>query len=185
MSLRRQSPWRSTLRLETPRRSCEDQRSPVAQPSCGRFRHPRRSARSACVCFARNRSGMSRSSAVPITSLLGVAEDALGTLVEDRDALMLVDRDDRVGGDGDDSGELGLGQAQRLLRPFALRNVFDLRDVVERRAVRPAKDRATEHDVDDRSVFADVALLELVSRDVAAGELRDSARRPSRHRRDA
>ena len=66
---------------------------------------------------------------------LRVAEDALRALVEDRDALLLIDRDDGVRGDGHDAGKLGLGQTQRGLGLFALGDVFDLRDAVARRAI--------------------------------------------------
>jgi len=43
-----------------------------------------------------------------------VAEDFLGAAVEVDDALRLVDRDDRVGRDSEDSRELGFGGSKRL-----------------------------------------------------------------------
>ncbi|MCY1009423.1 hypothetical protein OV079_28445 [Nannocystis pusilla] len=54
---------------------------------------------------------------------LRVAEDLLGPLVEEGDALVLVDRDDRVRRQGDDPGELQFRQAERLLGPLAGRDV--------------------------------------------------------------
>lgn len=45
-----------------------------------------------------------------------VAEDVFSAAVEVDDALALIDRDDRVGRDREDAGELRFGRAQRLLR---------------------------------------------------------------------
>ena len=49
-----------------------------------------------------------------------VAEDLLGAVIEVDDLLRVVDRDDRVGGDGEDAGELRLRRPQLLLDPALL-----------------------------------------------------------------
>src|SRR5262249_26274335 len=95
-----------------------------------------------------------------------VATNVLGALVGNGNFLPRVDRDDRVGGYGNDAGELCFGKLQRVLGTFTLRDVFDLRDEVQRGAVAAAKNGHSELHVDRRPVLSDVALLHLVARDV-------------------
>ena len=96
-------------------------------------------------------SGTAREAALEERSdhlLLRIAEDLLGAFIEHGDSLIRIDRNDGVGGNGDDPRELGFGTSKRALDPFALGDVLDLRDVVERGVVRSTQDRAAEHDVD-------------------------------------
>ena len=74
--------------------------------------------------------------------LLRIAEDLLGAFIEHGDSLIRIDRNDGVGGNGDDPRELGFGASKRALGPFALGDVLDLRDVADRGVVRSTQDRA-------------------------------------------
>ena len=124
-----------------------------------------------CKGCAVLRAGTDREATVEGRSdhlLLRVTEDLLGAFIEHNDALIRVDRNDGVGGNGDNPRELGLGALKRALGPFALGDVLYLRDVAERGVIRPAQDRAAEHDVDHGAILADVALLELVARNLTA-----------------
>src|SRR5215831_14580298 len=49
-----------------------------------------------------------------------IAEDLLGPAIEMDDALAMVDRDDRVGGDRQDAGEFCFGCPQVFLNPLLL-----------------------------------------------------------------
>jgi len=56
--------------------------------------------------------------------LRSITEYLLGPLVEQLDAAALVDRDDRLAGDVEDTGEPRLADAQLFLRPLALGDVL-------------------------------------------------------------
>src|SRR5690349_2941819 len=71
----------------------------------------------------------------------------------------------------DQTPVLGLRPAQRFLRPFALRHVFDLSDAIERRALSTPYDRSAQQNINDRTVLADVTLAELVSGNLSASQL--------------
>ena len=68
-----------------------------------------------------------------------IAESLFGAVVENRNALILIERNDGVGSDGYDAGEFCLRQTERLIGAFALRDVFDLRNVVKGRTVLPRR----------------------------------------------
>src|SRR5262245_9680674 len=74
----------------------------------------------------------------------GVTKHLLRTIVEYDDPLLVIDGDHCIGGNRYDSGKLCLRCTKCFLGALAFRDVFNLSDVVEGRAISTAKNRGTE-----------------------------------------
>src|SRR5262245_35720190 len=78
--------------------------------------------------------------------------------------------------EADGRGVKGLTQfcgnaTQRLFGALAFRDVFDLTDVIKGVAISTPKNRNAQLSVHDRPVLTDIALSELVSRNIPTSEL--------------
>src|SRR6185503_10818143 len=67
--------------------------------------------------------------------------------------------------------KLAFTSLQHFLGTLARRDVFELRDEVERRTVATPKNRNVEHDIDGRSVLADITLFAMVSGNFPTSQL--------------